>query len=157
MDREKFRENVELNAVANAFPDRKIKSAEIKLRLNCWSPYLGKAAQHGKDLLNTKFKKLNKLTGKLEADCCFMTEEHILEMLSSEKLKKIKCVVKSCNIATKGSKLGILSKLEEVINKNDTKFKKVFSKFKTREAGYHFFKTREVGYHFFAHIASVIT
>ena len=128
VDCDKFWENVELNAVANAFPDRKIKSLEIKPRLNCWSPYLGKATRHGNNLLNTEFKKVNKSTGKLEADCRFMTEERILEMLSSEKLKKVKSVAKSCNIATKGSKLDILLKIKEVINKNDAKFKKVFSK-----------------------------
>ena len=127
MDCDKFWENVELNAVANAFPDRKIKSLEIKPRLNCWSPYLGKATRHGNNLLNTEFKKVNKSTGKLEADCRFMTEERILEMLSSEKLKKVKSVAKSCNIATKGSKLDILLKIKEVINKNDAKFKKVSS------------------------------
>ena len=71
---------------------------------------------------------MNKSTGKLEADCRFMTEERILEMLSSEKLKKVKSVAKSCNIATKGSKLDILLKIKEVINKNDAKSKKVFSK-----------------------------
>ena len=80
------RKNVELNAVANVFPDRKIKGLEIKLHLNCWSPYLGKATRHGKDLLNTEFKKLNKSTSKLETDRHFMAEECILEMLSSEKL-----------------------------------------------------------------------
>ena len=95
---------------------------------NCWSPYLGKVTRHGKYLLNTEFKNLNKSTGKLEADCRFMTEECILEMLSSEKLEKVKSVAKSCNIVTKGSKLDILSKIKEVINKNDTNFKKVFSK-----------------------------
>ena len=100
----------------------------MKPRLNCWSPYLGKATRHGNNLLNTEFKKVNKSTGKLEADCRFMTEERILEMLSSEKLKKVKSVAKSCNIATKGSKLDILLKIKEVINKNDAKFKKVFSK-----------------------------
>ena len=125
---DKFWENVELNAVVNTFPDGKIKSLEIKPRLNCWSPYLGKATRHGNNLLNTEFKKVNKSTGKLEADCRFMTEERILEMLSSEKLKKVKSVAKSCNIATKGSKLDILLKIKEVINKNDAKFKKVFSK-----------------------------
>ena len=128
VDCDKFWENVELNAVANAFPDRKIKSLEIKPRLSCWSPYLGKASRHEKDLLNTEFKKLNKSTGKLEADCRFMTEERILEMLSSKKLKKVKSVAKQYNIATRGSKLDILSKIKEVLNKNDTKFKKVFSK-----------------------------
>ena len=87
VDCNKFWENVEINAVANAFPDRKIKSLGIKPRLRCWSPYLGKATRHGKDLLNTEFKKLNKSTGKLEADCLFMTEERIFEMLSFEKLK----------------------------------------------------------------------
>ena len=56
-----------------------------------------------------------------------MTEELILEMLSSKKLKKFKFVAKSCNIATKGSKLDILLKIKEVIN--DVKFKKFFSKF----------------------------
>ena len=78
---------------------------------------------------NTKFKRYNKCTGKLEADCRFLTEERTLEMLSSEKLKKIKYVAKSCNIATKGSKLDILLKIKEVINKNDAIIKKVFSKF----------------------------
>ena len=77
---------------------------------------------------NTKFKKYNKSTGKLEADCRFMTEERILQMLSSEKLKKVKSVAKSCNIAAKGSKLEILLKFKEVINKNDAIFKKVSSK-----------------------------
>ena len=125
---DKFLENVELKAVANAFPDTKIKSLEIKPCLNCRSPYLGKATRHGNNLFNTEFKKVNKSTGKLEADCRFMTEERILEMLSSEKLKKVKSVAKSCNIATKGSKLDILLKIKEVINKNDAKFKKVFSK-----------------------------
>ena len=62
IDCNKFWENVELNAVANAFPDRKIKSLEIKPRLNCWSRYLGKARRHGNNLLNTKFKKVNKFT-----------------------------------------------------------------------------------------------
>ena len=58
-----------------------------------------------------------------------MTEERTLEMLSSEKLKKFKSVAKSCNIDTKGgSKLDILLKIKEVINKNDAKFKKVFFK-----------------------------
>ena len=57
-----------------------------------------------------------------------MTEERILEMLSSEKLKKVKSVAKSCNIATQGSKLDILLKIKEVINKNDAIFKKVFFK-----------------------------
>ena len=47
-------------------------------------------------------------------------------MLSSEKLKKVKSVAKSCNIAT--SKLDILLKIKEVINKNDAIFKKVFPK-----------------------------
>ena len=125
---DKFWENVELNAIANAFPDREIKSLETKPRLNCWSPYSWKATRHGNNLLNTEFKKVNKSTGKLEADCRFMTEERILEMLSSEKLKKVKSVAKSCNIATKGSKLDILLKIKEVINKNDAKSKKVFSK-----------------------------
>ena len=124
----KFWDNFELNAVANVFPDRKIKSLEIKPRLNRWSPYVGKATRHGNNLLNTEFKKVNKSTGKLEADCRFMTEERTLEMLSFEKLKKVKSVAKSCNIATKGSKLDILLKIKEVINKNDAKFKKVFSK-----------------------------
>ena len=82
VDCDKFWENVELNAVANAFPDRKIKSLEIKPRLNCWSPYLGKATRHGNNLLNTEFKKVNKSPGKLEADCCFMIEERIPEILS---------------------------------------------------------------------------
>ena len=41
---------------------------------NFWSPYLRKATRHGKYLLNTEFKNLNKSTGKLEADCRFMTE-----------------------------------------------------------------------------------
>ena len=113
VDCNKFWENVELNAVANAFPDRKIKSLEIKPHLNCWSPYLGKATRHGNNLLNTEFKKVNKSTGKLEADCRFMTEERILEMLFSEKLKKVKSVAKSCNIATKGSKLDILLKIKK--------------------------------------------
>ena len=53
-----------------------------------------------------------------------MTEERTLEMLSSEKLKKAKSVGKSCNIATKGSKLD----MKEVINKNNAIIKKVFSK-----------------------------
>ena len=101
VDCDKFWKHVELNAVTNAFPHRKIKSLEIKPLLNCWSPYIGKATRHGNDLLNTEFKKLNKSTGKLEADCRFMTEERILEMLSSKKLKKVKSVAKSCNIATK--------------------------------------------------------
>ena len=70
---------------------------------------------------------MNKSTGKLAADYRFMTEERILEMLCSEKLKKVKSVAKSCNIATKGSKLDILLKIKEVINKNDAKFKKVSS------------------------------
>ena len=91
----------------------------MKPRLNCWSPYLGKATRHRNNLLNTEFKKVNKSTGKLEADCRFMTEERTLEMLSFEKLKKVKSVAKSCNIATKGS----LLKIKEVINKNDAKFK----------------------------------
>ena len=56
---------------------------------NCWSPYLGKITRYGKYLLNTEFKNLSKSTGKLEADCRFMTEECILEMLSSEKLEKV--------------------------------------------------------------------
>ena len=81
VDCNKFWENVELSAVANAFPDRKIKSLEIKPRLNCWSPYLGKATRHGNNLLNTEFKKVNKSPGKLEADCCFMIEERIPEIL----------------------------------------------------------------------------
>ena len=37
-----------------------------------------------------------------------MREEYILEMLSSEKLKKCKSVAESQHIATKGSKLDIL-------------------------------------------------
>ena len=57
-----------------------------------------------------------------------MTEERTLEMLSSERLKKLKSVAKSCNIATKGSKLDILLKIKEVINKNDAIIRKVFSK-----------------------------
>ena len=102
---------------------KKIKSLEMKPRLNCRSPYLGKATRHRNNLLNTEFKKVNKSIGKLEADCRFMTEEGILEMLSSEKLKKVKSVAKSCNIATKGSKLDILLKIKEVKNENDAKFK----------------------------------
>ena len=74
---------------------------------------------------------MNKSTGKLRADCRFMTEGRFLEILSSEKLKKVKSVAKSCNIATKGSKLDILLKIKEGINKNDTKLKKGF--FKTVE------------------------
>ena len=128
VDCNKFWENVELNAVANAFPDRKIKSLEINPCLNCWSSYLGKSTRHGNNLLNTEFKKVNKSTGKLEADCRFVTERRTLQMLSSEKLKKVKSVAKLCNIATKGSKLDILLKIKEVINKNDAKFKKIFSK-----------------------------
>ena len=143
MNCDKFWENV-----ANAFPGRKIKILEIRLRLNCWSPYLGKATRHGNNLLNTEFKKVNKSTGKLEADCRFMTEERILEMLSSEKLKKVKSVAKSCNIDTKGSKLDILLKIKKVINKNYAKFKKVF-----QNCG----ATREAGCHFFAYKASFIT
>ena len=92
------------------------------------SPYLGKATPHGNNLFNTEFKKLNKSTGKLEADCRFITEERILEMISSEKLKKVISIAKSCSIATKGSKLDILLKIEKVKNKNDAKFKKIFSK-----------------------------
>ena len=57
-----------------------------------------------------------------------MTEEGIFEMLSFEKLKKVKSVAKPCNIATEVSKLDILLKIKEVINKNDAKFKKAFSK-----------------------------
>ena len=120
----------------------------MKPRLNCWSPYLGKATRHGNNLLNTEFKKVNKSTGKLEADCRFMTEERILEMLSSEKLKKVKSVAKSCNIDTKGSKLDILLEIKEAINKNHAKFKKVF-----QNCG----ATREAGCHFLAHMASFIT
>ena len=108
----------------------------MKPRLNCWSPYLGKATRHRNNLLNTEFKKVNKSTGKLEADCRFMTEERTLEMLSFEKLKKVKSVAKSCNIATKGSKLDILLKIKEVINKNDAKFKKVFSKLWSHSGGW---------------------
>ena len=110
---DKFWENVELNAVANAFPDRKINSLEINPCLNCWSSYLGKSTRHGNNLLNTEFKKVNKSTGKLEADCRFVTEGRTLQMLSSEKLKKVKSVAKSCNIATKGSKLDILLKIKK--------------------------------------------
>ena len=77
---------------------------------------------------NTEFKKYNKSTGNLEVDCRFMIEERTLEMLSSEKLKKVKSVAKSCNIATKRSKLDISLKIKEVINKNDAIFKKVFLK-----------------------------
>ena len=129
VDCDKFWENIELtNAVANAFPDRKTKGLEIKPRLNCWSPYLGKAKRHGKDLITTELKKLNKSTGELEEDSRFMTEERIFKMLFSEKLKKVKSVAKSCNIVTKGGKLDILSKIKEIINENDTKFKKLFSK-----------------------------
>ena len=43
-----------------------------------------------------------------------MREERIFEMLSSEKLKKVKSVAKSCNIATAGSKIDILLKSNEV-------------------------------------------
>ena len=57
-----------------------------------------------------------------------MTEERILETLSSEKFK-VKSVAKSCNIATKESKLDIFFKIKEVIHKNDAKFKNIFSKF----------------------------
>ena len=79
---------------------------------------------------------MNKSTGKPEADCRFMAEEHILEMLFSEKLKKVKSVAKSCNIAAKGSKFSILLKIKEVINKNDAKFKKVFSKLRGHSGGW---------------------
>ena len=143
MNCDKFWENV-----ANAFPGRKIKILEIRLRLNCWSPYLGKATRHGNNLLKTKFKKVNKSIGKLEADCCFMTEERIFEMLSSEKLKKVKSVAKSCNIARKGSKLDILLKIKEVINKMMPNSKRFFGNFGA---------TREAVCHFLAHMASFIT
>ena len=59
-----------------------------------------------------------------------MTEERIFEMLSSEKLEKVKSIAKS-----KENKLDILSKIKEVINKNDAKFKKVFSKLRGHSGG----------------------
>ena len=96
---------------------------------------------------NTEFKKYNKSTGKLEAECRFLTEERTLEMLSSEKLKKIKYVAKSCNIATKGSKLDILLKIKEVINKNDA----IIRFFQNCRV------TREAVCHFLGHTASFIT
>ena len=61
----------------------------MKPRLNCWSPYLGKATRHGNNLLNTEFKKVNKSTGKLEADCRFMTEEGILESFLLKNSKRL--------------------------------------------------------------------
>ena len=77
-----------------------------------------------------------------------MTEERILEMLSSEKLKKMKSVAKSCNVATKGSKLDILLKIKEVIKKMMQNSKRFF-----QNCGV----TREAGCHFLAHMASFIT
>ena len=146
LDCDKFWKNVELNAAANDFSDRKIKSLEIEPRLNCWSPYLGKATRHENDLLNTEF---NKSTGKLEADCRFMREERILEMLSSEKLKKVKSVAKSCNVATKGTQLDILLKIKEVINKKMMQNSKSFFQ--------NYGVTRKAGCHFLAHMTSFIT
>ena len=76
VDCNKLWEDIELYAAVNAFPDRKIESLEIKPRLYCWSPYLGKAARHGNEPLNTEFKKLNKSTGMLEADCHVITRTY---------------------------------------------------------------------------------
>ena len=69
-----------------------------------------------------------------------MTEQRILEMVSSETLKKVKSVAKSCNITAKGSKLDILLKFKEVINKNDAIFKTVSSKLRGHSVGCLFVK-----------------
>ena len=86
---DKFWENVELNAVVNTFPDGKIKSLEIKPRLNCWSPYLGKATRHGNNLLNTEFKKVNKSTGKLETDSALRQKNVFLKCFLLKNSKRL--------------------------------------------------------------------
>ena len=57
-----------------------------------------------------------------------MTEERILEMLSSDSFRKVKTYAKTCNVSTKGNKLDIIMRIESAITRDDEKYKKLFSK-----------------------------
>ena len=89
-----------------------------------WANY----TRHTNQLINTEYKKVSKKDGKWEEDCREMSEERILEMLSSDSLKSVKSVAKTCNVTTSGSKIDIIMRIKRSISKDTERFKKVFSK-----------------------------
>ena len=61
-----------------------------------------------------------------EEGCREMSEEHILEMLSSDSLKSVKSFAKTCNVATTGSKIDIIMRIKRSISKRIQKGLKMY-------------------------------
>ena len=128
VDADSFWEKVEQNIVSHAFPSRKVAAFDVQLSFKKWAPFMGRYTRNSFNMLNTEYKKINRDTGEFESDAKDMTEERILEMLSSDSFRKVKTYAKTCNVSTKGNKLDIIMRIKSAITRDDEKFKKLFSK-----------------------------
>ena len=66
------------------------------------------------NVLNTEHKKIRQVHESTEGqdECKETNEERLLEMLSNDKLKKVKKAARSCNVSTIGSKIDIICELK---------------------------------------------
>ena len=65
-----------------------------------------------------------------------MNEERLLEMLSSDTLKKVKKAARSCNVSTIASKIDIIMRIKTAILTDDSKFRKSFSNILDHSGGW---------------------
>ena len=69
------------------------------------------------NVLNTEHKKIRRVheSTEFQDECQEINEERLLEMLSNDKLKKVKKVARSCNVSTVGRKTYIIMRIKAAI------------------------------------------
>ena len=111
---DEFWRRVELNIMPKVFSRITLKSLSLKPNLYFWAPYIGKKTRRCINVLNTEHKKIRQVheSTEVQDECKETNEERLLEMLSNDKLKKVKKAARSCNVSTIGSKIDIICELK---------------------------------------------
>ena len=123
-----FWKNVKRCMVLRGFPGRHVKEFDIQPSLLNWAPFIGKNTRNGDEVYNTEIRKIQPHSQALESNCRDVTEERILELLSKNGAKEVAELYKKLGGSGTGSKLDLIMKIKNIINNDEAKFKKVFSK-----------------------------
>ena len=78
--------------------------------------------------MNTERRKVNRVDGELESDCREMTAERLLEFLQQSTNKDVQSLSRKLNIKPQGSKLEMVMRIKQEMQKDNQKFKKAFTK-----------------------------
>ena len=123
-----FWKNVKRCMVLRGFLGRHVKEFDIQPSLLNWAPFIGKNTRNGDEVYNTEIRKIQPHSQALESNCRDVTEERILELLSQNGAKEVAELYKKLGGSGTGSKLDLIMKIKNIINNDEAKFKKVFSK-----------------------------